>query len=300
MKNGALVSLNLTDIARHFGTLSVFNALNWEARAGSITAIVGPNGAGKTTLFRMIAGVLSPSSGSVSLSFADCDKPIEQNGLGFMPEERSLYKDVSVTTLLHYWAVLRQVDKSKRQNSIEQWLEKCRLKEKAHNKVENLSKGNQQKLQIACCLIHDPNVVLLDEPFSGLDPINQRWAVDLLKSFAERGAIVIISAHQLELIEKVAGKIYFLKDGHLKLISTTSQNNSVCFEYIGQSSNELVKNEFIKKLGGDRFEVVVGDSIDNRLYELIGRIALDTDFRILNDGNTIIDRYISMTNGKNS
>jgi ABC-2 type transport system ATP-binding protein len=297
MKNEKLASLNVSSVSRSFGDLKVFKSLNWEARAGRITAIVGPNGAGKTTLFRMMAQILEPDSGTISVCSNLSEKKLSKEMLGFMPEERSLYKEVKVSALLSYWCELRGIERSKKKYVIQKWLSICNLNEKASELVSSLSKGNQQKVQIACCLLHEPEVIIFDEPFSGLDPVNQQWAVNLLTEQAENGKIVIVSAHQLELIERFTDKIYFLKDGELKLINQMHTPSNFHFELINTSSPEVLDSGYVRQIGSNTFQLATDIIPDDELYRLVGRIVLDSNIKILNQQSSIVDQYINLANG---
>jgi len=296
MNEEKIATLNIFDVSRSFGNQVIFDKLNWEARAGKITAVVGPNGAGKTTLFRMIDQIIEPDTRTINIGSNHKEKPLRKEMLGFMPEERSLYKDVKVSALLSYWCELRGINNKKKKSVINKWLSICGLNEKEFEMVSSLSKGNQQKIQIACCLLHEPDVVIFDEPFSGLDPVNQQWAVTLLTEQAELGKVVIVSAHQLELIERFTDKIYFLKDGELKQINQTHSSSEFSFEVLGITSPEILNSRHVRCIGKNTFQIATDSVLEEQLYNLIGRIVLDDNIRVINKNN-IIDQYINLAGG---
>jgi ABC-2 type transport system ATP-binding protein len=179
-----------------------------------VTAIIGPNGAGKSTTFRIVCGLLQPDRGNVFWKGADLRACLKQRQLGFLPEERGLYQEIRVRELAIYWAQLREVDQRPAER-VDHWLEKVGLTAKRKAFVRDLSKGNQQKLQLAVTMLHNPDLLVLDEPFSGLDPINQELVCSLLEEQKRRGAVVVLSAHQLALVEQLADRTFIINGGRV-------------------------------------------------------------------------------------
>jgi ABC-2 type transport system ATP-binding protein len=183
-----------------------------------VVALLGPNGAGKTSLIRMIVGITRPDRGTVELRAGD--RPATRQDLGYLPEERGLHKGVPILRTLVFYGVLLGLSRPEARRRAEAWLERLALRERAREKIDALSKGNQQKVQLAATLIHEPRLVILDEPFSGLDPLNQELMIDLVGELRARGAAVLLSAHQLSLVERLADRVVLLRDGRVMRDST--------------------------------------------------------------------------------
>ena len=205
--------LAMDRVSKRFGDTLAVDGISFEAAPGRITAVIGPNGAGKSTAFRIIAGVLNPDGGEVRWEGQLLRDALPRERIGFLPEERGLYQDLRVEHVLAYWAALRGLGKREARAVMDRWLERLDLTTKRRELVRALSKGNQQKLQLCACLLHDPSLLVLDEPFSGLDPINQELVCSILAEQCQRGAVVLISAHQLSLVERIADHVLILSKG---------------------------------------------------------------------------------------
>lgn len=205
--------LELQDVVKRYTGIVAVDKVSMKVEAGTIAALIGPNGAGKSTTFRLICGLLQPDAGQILWNgeCADVALPAEQRG--FLPEERGLYQSVKVEALLRYWAQLRNLEQSAIPAVLDHWISRLELGSKRHATVGTLSKGNQQKLQLAVCLMHAPKLLLLDEPFSGLDPINQDVVSEILREHAKSGAAILISAHQLALVERLADTVTLMHSG---------------------------------------------------------------------------------------
>lgn len=211
--------LQVESVKKKFGEVIAIDDASFVVEQGSIAALIGPNGAGKSTTFRVIAGLTRPNAGQVLWCGQAIQKALPKEQLGFLPEERGLYQDVTVEQLLKYWARLRAIGTPRIPELLEQWFHRLDLHPKRSEKVRSLSKGNQQKLQLAACLMHSPRLLVLDEPFSGLDPINQDCVSDLLIECANAGAAILISAHQLALVERIASTITLIQSGRTSTIT---------------------------------------------------------------------------------
>lgn len=211
--------LQVESVKKQFGEVIAIDDASFVVEQGSIGALIGPNGAGKSTTFRIIAGLSRPNTGQVLWRGQAIQNSLPKEQLGFLPEERGLYQDVTVEQLLKYWARLRAIGTPKIPELLEQWLHRLDLHPRRTEKVRSLSKGNQQKLQLAACLMHSPRLLVLDEPFSGLDPINQDFVSDILIEYASAGAAILISAHQLALVERIASNITLIQSGRTSTIS---------------------------------------------------------------------------------
>lgn len=204
-------------VSKRFGAGVALSELDLSANSGAITAVIGPNGAGKSTAFKIAVGLLEADAGAVKWRGSPIRAALHGSQIGFLPEERGLYQDVCVEHLLRYWGALRGLTRPGADAATRWWLKRMDLVSRRNEIVRTLSKGNQQKLQLAACLLHGPELVVLDEPFSGLDPQNQEEACDVIRAQRERGAVVIISAHQLPLVERLADHVVLLSGGrHLE------------------------------------------------------------------------------------
>lgn len=211
--------LQVESVKKNFGEVPAIKDASFVVERGCIAALIGPNGAGKSTTFRIIAGLTRPDTGQVLWSGQTIRRALPKEQLGFLPEERGLYQDVSVEHLLKYWARLRAIRTPEIPDLLKHWLHRLDLYSKRSEKVRSLSKGNQQKLQLAACLMHHPTLLVLDEPFSGLDPINQDFISDILVESAAAGAAILISAHQLALVERIASNITLIQSGRTSPIA---------------------------------------------------------------------------------
>jgi ABC-2 type transport system ATP-binding protein len=181
---------------------------------------VGPNGAGKTTTMRIVLGVLEPDRGSVEFDGAPVDLAVRRR-FGYMPEERGLYPKMRVRRQLEYLASLHGVEDFKA--AAERWISRLGLSERADDRVEQLSLGNQQRVQLAAALVHEPELLVLDEPFSGLDPVGVDVLSGVLAEYAATGVPVVFSSHQLELVERLCEAVAIIKDGRLVASGTVEE-----------------------------------------------------------------------------
>jgi ABC-2 type transport system ATP-binding protein len=219
--------LELVDVQKSFGRLRAVDGLSLTLPAGEILALVGPNGAGKTTALRMIIGMLKPDHGRIiyGLDGSGSDR-VDPHRIGYLPEERGLYTDVPVRRTLLYFAALRGMRRSESQPAAERWLERLGLADRADEEVRNLSKGNQQKVQFITSVVHRPTLAVLDEPFSGLDPLNQDFFLNLVRELRESGTTVLFSAHQMQLVERLADRVVLMREGRVAARGTLSELRS--------------------------------------------------------------------------
>ena len=207
--------LEVTDITRSFGTRKVLDDVSFTVGDGRMTGFVGGNGAGKTTTMRIILGVLSSDSGTVSLDGTRLT-PADRALFGYMPEERGLYPKMKIAEQIVYLGRLHGMSPAQAKASTENLLERLGLGERMDDTVESLSLGNQQRAQIAAALVHNPDVLVLDEPFSGLDPIAVEVVLNVLKDFAATGAPVLFSSHQLDIVERLCDDLVVIADGEIR------------------------------------------------------------------------------------
>jgi ABC-2 type transport system ATP-binding protein len=231
----------LNDVCKSFGLTRAVNNLNVTIPAGSIYGFLGPNGAGKTTTIRMMMNIIRPDSGRISL-FEDGDVEGAKNKIGYMPEERGLYRKMTVRKVLAYFGAIKGVGKGELARRVPQWLDRMDLAKWADRKVEELSRGMHQKLQFAVTAINDPQMLILDEPFSGLDPLNTDLLKDIILQMRNEGRTVIFSTHVMHEAEKLCDSILLINKGKvvlddkLTVIRSRQKSNAVCLEAEGDTS----------------------------------------------------------------
>jgi len=212
--------LSVNNISKSFGSKKALVNITFSAPSGKITGLLGPNGAGKTTLIRIILGIISPDSGNITNSDI---KTFRRYELGYVPEEHALYEKSKVIDNLIYYAELKGLSKHEASSRVLPWLEKLELTEYKNSYIETLSKGNRQKVQLIASLLHNPRIIIWDEPFSGLDPLAREKVIKIMRDEAESGKIFIVSTHQLDSAENFCDSIVLLHKGNL-LLSDSLEN----------------------------------------------------------------------------
>lgn len=210
------MQVDVQGVTKDYATVRAVDDVSLSARGGEILALLGPNGAGKSSLVRMMVGLTKPDHGAIYYRESDVSQQqLMTSAFGYLPEDRGLYLDRTINDNLRYVAKLRGMDKSSAQQSIEQWLERFDLVDRATEPMRQLSKGNQQKVQLIATLLHSPQLVILDEPFSGLDPVNQEFVLSVLEELRSAGKTVILSAHQMALVERMADQLVLMNRGRV-------------------------------------------------------------------------------------
>ena len=214
------VTLRVGNVTKRFGDFTAVEGLSFDVRSGRVFGFLGPNGAGKTTTIRMIVGITAPDEGSIQYCFEDVDeasrprfRPMSaamQDSIGYLPEERGLYKKMKIVDQLRYFAALKDVPQPVADKRIDRWLDRMGLAEWKNKKTTDLSKGMQQKIQFISTVLHDPDLLILDEPFSGLDPINVEFMIDVLAEFKTRKKTIIFSTHLMETAERLCNDILLI------------------------------------------------------------------------------------------
>ena len=207
--------LELKNINKSFGEKEVLRKISFRAESGKAFGLLGRNGAGKTTTIRILMNVFSADSGDILID----GKPIDhrQISIGYLPEERGLYPKKIILDQLVYFAELKGMNKREAVKSVNYWLDRLGMTEYRNKRLDTLSKGNQQKIQLVTALAHDPHIVILDEPFSGLDPVNAMLLKDVVKEQIAKGKIVLFSSHQMSYIEEFCDSIAIINKGEIAI-----------------------------------------------------------------------------------
>lgn len=250
----------LDQVTKRFDTVTAVSDLSLNIRAGAIFGLLGPNGAGKTTTLRMMMRVIVPDEGSIRL-FGEPLTERAQDLIGYLPEERGLYPRMQVRQVLVFLAALKGLSEAEAGRRADQWLERFELSKWAGKKVIDLSKGMQQKAQFIAAVIHRPPLLILDEPFTGLDPVNAVIVKDVMLDLREQGATIILSTHRMEQVEMMCDSICLINQGHnilngdLKAIKKSYGKNTVRIEYAGTDGDFLDRPDLIA--GVNRYGAVV-------------------------------------------
>lgn len=210
------VAIHVENISKNYGSFRAVKDLTFEVYGGEIFAMLGPNGAGKSTTIRMILDILKPDTGRIEVLGAPLNDEIK-NRVGYLPEERGLYRGVPVIEMMVFMGTLKGLTSAEAKKHSMAYLEQLDLADFAKKKVSDLSKGMQQKVQFAITVLHDPELIIIDEPFSGLDPVNTMIIQDLLRDMKKRGVAVVMSTHQMHQVEEMADRLLMIDRGSQKL-----------------------------------------------------------------------------------
>lgn len=255
--------LSVQNITKSFGAVRAVDGISFSVPQGTITGLLGRNGAGKTTTIRMITGIFLPDSGIIS--WAPSSRP-SQDRVGYLPEERGLYKQMKVVEELLFLAEIKGRTGIDTKRDVLRWLDRFELSDKRDAKIEELSKGNQQKVQLIGTLLHDPELIILDEPQSGLDPVNMVLVRNLLRELREEGKTILLSTHMMGEAEKLADEIILIHQGKIVLEGTLQEirssygSNTLHLEYDGDGS-------FLTTLPGVRVATVSNHAAELTLID---------------------------------
>ena len=205
--------LELQNLKKYFTTQKAVDYISFTIKEGSIFGLLGPNGAGKTTLLRMITGIFYPDEGNIVFNGKKFDAVKDVGNIGYMPEERGLYKKMKIGEQALYLAQLKGLSKADAMQKIKAWFVKFEMESWWNKKVEDLSKGMSQKLQFVTTVLHEPKLIILDEPFSGLDPVNANLIKDEIFNLAKNGSTIIFSTHRMEQVEEICDHIVLINKG---------------------------------------------------------------------------------------
>lgn len=255
--------LELAHLKKYYATQKAVDDISFSIEKGSIFGLLGPNGAGKTTLLRMITGIFYPDSGEITLDGQKFDPINDIIKIGYMPEERGLYKKMKIGEQALYLAQLKGLSKTEAMEKIKFWFKRLEMESWWNKKVEDLSKGMSQKLQFVTTVLHEPKLIILDEPFSGLDPVNANLIKDEIYGLAQRGCTVIFSTHRMEQVEEICDHIVLVNLGQKILDGTVSSVK----QQFKENKFRIQLQEVPANLNADSFELV-----DQKANQLIVKI----------------------------
>lgn len=264
--------IELRHVSRNFNGKTAVDDLNFKLYPGETLGIIGQNGAGKSTTFRMIMGFISPSKGQILINNKLIDEKV-RGTFGFMPEERGLYQNETIINQMTYFGELHGMSHLNLRTNLRKWMKKLDVVGNFNDKIKDLSKGNAQKIQLIAVLMFEPRLIILDEPFSGLDPVNADLLNDAILESKRKGSMIIFSSHSMENVEKVSDKILMLKHGKT-VLNDEIKNIYKGFirEYL--TINGVQNTEFFKKYNGvsDIQQMKNGNIKMKLVNERIGRI----------------------------
>jgi ABC-2 type transport system ATP-binding protein len=276
--------LEVKNIKKYFATQKAVDDISMTIEQGSIFGLLGPNGAGKTTLIRMITGIFYPDAGEILLKGKKFDAENDAKFIGYMPEERGLYKKMKIGEQALYLAQLKGMSKSHAQERIKEWFKRLEMENWWNKKVEDLSKGMGQKLQFVITVLHEPDLIILDEPFSGLDPVNANLIKDEIFRLAQNGTTIIFSTHRMEQVEEICNKIVLVNKGK-KILDGTVHDVKQSFKenQFGiqlENTPENLNNKSFEIISTDKQKLIVKINEGYKPNDVLGYF--------INNGNNIV------------
>lgn len=305
---GDIMVLTINNVTKSFGEKSVLKGISFSAESGKAIGILGRNGAGKTTLIRIIMDVFGADSGTVELN----GKPITEQKvkIGYLPEERGLYPKKKILEQLIYFAALQGIDKKTAIKNADTLFKRLEIEEYKNRRLDTLSKGNQQKVQLIATLITDPDIIILDEPFSGLDPVNASLLKELVKDLISNGKLVLFSSHQMNYIEEFCNEILILNGGKIVLggsikeikrsyarniIEVITDDAVSLAELLSSSDFNFIKRTLVDE---DKITITLTDeNYKNKLMEALSKFGNNIDgFNVKEP--TLNEIFVSYTEGQ--
>ena len=239
--------LILNNLVKQYGNIKAVAGISLKIDEGNIYGFLGPNGAGKTTTIRMIMGIIKPDTGFIKLNGKDINSK-DRTRIGYLPEDRGLYQKQRLLETICYFGMLKGFNKFEAHENTKTWLNRFSLENQENRKIEELSKGNQQKVQFIIALLNDPDLLILDEPFTGLDPINQLLLKEIIQEKAQAGKTIIFSTHQMEQVERLCSNISLINkgkiilEGELRAVKDSKKTKAIEVVFDGKVDIEKVEN----------------------------------------------------------
>jgi ABC-2 type transport system ATP-binding protein len=253
-------AIELTDVSKSFDSFKAVDGVTFAVEPGTIYGLLGPNGAGKTTTIRMVLRIILPDSGTIGV-LGGALQDLRKDRIGYLPEERGLYRKMKVIDLLTFFGEIKSMGRRTARRAAMDWLERVKLSDVASKKIEELSKGMQQKVQFVSTVIHDPDLIILDEPFSGLDPVNVNVLMEIILDLNRKGRTIVFSTHMMDQVEKLCRAICLINKGAVVLEGKLSDikrrygRNSVTIRCRGDGSfiRELPEVQSMTDYGNELF-----------------------------------------------
>lgn len=265
------ITLRVENVSKRYDNFTAVNGLSFNVKAGRVFGFLGPNGAGKTTTIRMIVGITHPDEGKIDL-FGEKVSGATQNRIGYLPEERGLYKKMKIVDQLRYFAALKDVSQSEADKRIDFWLDRMQLSEWKTKKTTDLSKGMSQKIQFIATVLHDPGLLILDEPFSGLDPVNVEFMIAVIAELKAQHKTIIFSTHLMETAERLCDDIILINKsrkvigGSLREVKESFGKNLIALRCIGGDSILEDKSLTAKVTkNADEMEIELAENADSQI-----------------------------------
>ncbi len=272
------MGLKLRNVSKTFAGKKAVDNISLEINTPGVYGLLGSNGAGKSTTIRMILGILKKDEGEISWNGKQVNR--KSVNFGYLPEERGIYPKTKVFDQLMYFAELKGMNKNDAKESIEKWAKKLKVEEYLNMTAEKLSKGNQQKIQFMTAIIHNPELIILDEPFSGLDPVNSEILKNIIIELVESGKYVIMSSHQMVTIEEFCSNILILKEGktilqgNLKEIKDSYPANRVEI-HVNQNIDNYIKEYGLENINEKNNEYIIKITEEGTAHKLLNKLILD-------------------------
>ena len=269
--NEQTATLRVENATKRYGDFTAVNDLSFAVKPGRVFGFLGPNGAGKTTTIRMIVGITAPDTGRIEL-FGEKVSTATQNRIGYLPEERGLYKKMKVQDQLRYFAALKDVSQKEADRRIDYWLDRMRLSEWKTKKTTDLSKGMSQKIQFISTVLHDPDLLILDEPFSGLDPVNVEFMIEVVAELKAQNKTIIFSTHLMSTAERLCDDIILINKsrkiigGTIREVKASYGKNLIALRLVG-GENVLGDAALVAKITthADEIELELAENADAQI-----------------------------------
>ncbi len=297
-----MATIKVSHVRKTFGDVQAVRDVSFEVHPGEIFGLLGPNGAGKTTTIRMMLDIFRPDGGEIEI-FGGALTEEKKNRIGYMPEERGLYKDLKLEPTLVFLATLKGIDEATAKQRLEEWLKRFDLYDYRDKKIQDLSKGMQQKAQIITTLLHDPDLLIVDEPFSGLDPVNTRMVKDIIEELRQAGKTIIMSTHQMHQVEALCNRIVLIHKGDVVLYGEVERikrdfaGNAIVLEGEGDFTNLPGVLELHRHNGVSHLTLEAGANPQNILQALLGRDNVKIERFELAE-SSLEDIFVSVVQGE--
>lgn len=279
-------TIETSHICKSFNNIKVVDDVSFTVKPGEIFGLLGPNGAGKTTSIRIILDIFKADSGSVKIFGGEMSE-IKKQKIGYLPEERGLYQDINLEQCLIYLATLKGLDKKESQHRVQKYLEQFNLADDRKKKIKQLSKGMQQKAQLITALVHDPELIIIDEPFSALDPVNTQMVKDLLREQRTLGKTIIMCTHQMHQVEALCDRIVLINQGKSVLYGDLREIQK------SFSGNDIhLRTQMVLPNDISGVKIVKSDNIqEDYKVHLEKRITPQDFLKMLIDQNIMVDLF---------